>query len=113
MGDDDLVTAAQAAADVGRPVGTVRAWGCVGKLRAAVDGYRGKRYRLGDVRAVAKEYDARPGTAKIRAGRDTDREPTEAEVEAMVAEQMQCLPDWWWEEEARKLQRRAEGATNG
>lgn len=27
--------------------------------------------------------------------RRSDREPTAAEVEAMVAEQLKCLPDWW------------------
>ncbi len=29
------------------------------------------------------------------------REPTEAELDAMIAEQMRNLPDWWPEEERR------------
>lgn len=29
-------------------------------------------------------------------------EPTEAELEAMIAEQMACLPDWWHKEAARE-----------
>lgn len=29
-------------------------------------------------------------------------EPTEAELEAMIAEQMQCLRDWWYTKKARE-----------
>lgn len=29
-----------------------------------------------------------------------DPDPTAEQVEAIVAEQMRCLPDWWWSERA-------------
>lgn len=32
------------------------------------------------------------------------REPTEAELDALIAEQMKCLPPWW-EEETRRMER--------
>lgn len=102
MGDEDLVTATTAAADVKRPAGTVRAWACAGKFRPVEVRGMVNYFRLGDVRALAREMDSRPGTAKIRAGRKrgAEHEPTEEEIEIMVAEQMQPenLPLWWHHE---------------
>jgi hypothetical protein len=32
-----------------------------------------------------------------------EREPTETELDALIAQRMQCLPEWWYEEvEAEK-----------
>jgi len=33
-----------------------------------------------------------------------EREPTAEEVEAVVAEQMRCLPNWWHRQEAAELE---------
>jgi hypothetical protein len=57
-----------------------------------------KCYDIGSVRErypSASNYAPRP-------------EPTEAEIEAMVAEQMACLPPWW-DRETRKLAERKDG----
>jgi hypothetical protein len=40
-----------------------------------------------------------PSTSKFAPGKP---EPTEAELDAMIATQMQCLPDWWGEESRRE-----------
>lgn len=94
MIDEDLVTATQAARAIGRPVNTVRAWAHTGKLER-VYALRGVNYyRLSDVRAVAEACAARPGNAKIVSER-ANREPTEAELEEMIAQQMKSLPAWW------------------
>lgn len=34
-------------------------------------------------------------------------EPTEAELEALIEQQMRCLPDWW-EEETERMRKRGE-----
>lgn len=36
--------------------------------------------------------------------RDREYEPTEAELDALIAEQMRCLPAWWVAEEQRRLE---------
>lgn len=97
MSDDDLLTVEESAALAGRAPGTVLAWKSQGRL--AVAGYRdspkkGRRlvlFRRADVLALAAMRPGRP------ADYEPQPEPTEAELEALIAEQMrpENLPSWW------------------
>lgn len=58
-----------------------------------------------DVPTIREKYpSAFPRKARLFPGRDDsgDRPITEAELDAMVEEQMKCLPTWWWDD-FRKL----------
>jgi hypothetical protein len=67
----------------------------MGRLYAR--GLCSKCYRVRTVRAL---YPPR-GEAGRAGAKGYEPEPTEAEVDALVAEQMANLPDWWSREEAR------------
>jgi len=45
-------------------------------------------------RAIREKYPTKHGTTKYG-------EPTEAELNQMIAEQMRCLPPWWHESQKR------------
>lgn len=104
--DDTSVTAAEAARLVGRRLKTIYAW-CGRGLLAPVGRVGGVTYyRPSDVKRVAARLDADPrtagGFAGVRARAANRGEPTAAEVERTVAEQMRCLPPWWWSEVERR-----------
>lgn len=88
--DDDLLTLAEAADLTGRNPNTVQGWAARGDPPAAGR----KRGRGGMWSAAFRRADVlRLDAARPRCPhRD---EPTAAEVEAMVAEQMANLPAWW------------------
>ncbi|TXI12377.1 MAG: hypothetical protein E6Q76_01120 [Rhizobium sp.] len=91
---EPLVTIGQAAALVGRKPATVASWVAVGALPVAGRRYCRRLVRPSEVRAVAARMAAAP---QGRNNRDRARhEPTAEELERIIAERMQCLPDWWW-----------------
>lgn len=89
---DELLTQPEVAALVGRPIGTVRGWACTGHL-VAVKRHAGRPYyRRADALQVAAEVEARGGRRKCEESSDTE---TMEELDALIAERMRCLPDWW------------------
>jgi hypothetical protein len=99
--DETPVTLREAAALVGRPVGTVRQWAAHRRMRPLYRLRNRDYYRPADVRAAAASVG--PQGRRYR-----EREPTAEEVERTVAEQMACLPEWW-AAHAERQRRRAGG----
>lgn len=94
--DPELVTAREAGLLTGRAFKTVTHWALAGHLASVGRASSGAHlYRRADVLAVSARMDADPKTAAIRKARNAAHEPTEAELERTIAEQMQCLPRWW------------------
>jgi hypothetical protein len=89
--DETPVTLRQAAALVGRPVGTVRQWAAHRRMRPLYRLRNRDYYRPADVRAAAASIG--PQGRRYR-----EREPTAEEVEALIETQLKRLPDWWWED---------------
>jgi hypothetical protein len=101
--DETPVTLRQAAALVGRPVGTVRQWAAHRRMRPLYRVRNRDYYRPADVRAAAASIG--PRGRRYR----EEREPTAEEVERTVAEQSrpENLPSWWSVDVER--QRRRDG----
>lgn len=100
MSDEDLLTLPEAAELTGRPHSVLHGWTESGRLPAA--GHKTARsgaqvtaYRRADALRLHAERPRQPPR----------REPTEAELNALIAEQMANLPPWWAAEAkaARKL----------
>lgn len=88
--DDDLLTTPEAAELTGRNGNTIQGWAASGDLPLAGR----KKGRRGQWANAFRRVDVLRLHAKR--GRCPHRdEPTAEEVEAMVAEQMANLPDWW------------------
>lgn len=110
---DDLMTALEAAALTGRPIGTVRSWISTGKLRVWRRGLRSGSWQALVSRAEVDEVAARmavspQGRGNRGRGGNREREPTAEQVEALVAEQMKALPDWWADDAAKQNERRTD-----
>ncbi len=107
QGDGErLVTLTEAAALVKRARGTVAWWFTAGRLPEA--GRRGVwvvLVRASDVLAVAERV-KRVGKGTGANRNRPRRDPTAAELEACIAEQMKCLPKWW-AAEAESMRKRA------
>ena len=58
-----------------------------------------RRIRRGLCERCYKDHTIRAAHANL----SCRREPTAEEVERCIAEQMQCLPSWWWEHERRMI----------
>ena len=56
---------------------------------------RGLCYRCYGDRDIREMYPKSPVGPGQRFGAPAPREPTLAELDVMIAEQMKCLPDWW------------------
>lgn len=104
MGDEVYVSLSQAAGLVGRTVVSVRRWCRQGRLGRVRWSKGTQLVRLGAVRGCAAEVEecrwANRGGAR-------DREPTAEEVEAVVAEQLACAPEWFWSDHAARNGRAA------
>lgn len=57
-------------------------------------GHRGLCYPCYMTPGVKEKYPRGWGTTNVPTGM-TNANPTMDELDALVAEQMQCLPDWW------------------
>lgn len=106
---DELIDLAEAARRLGRNVSTVRGWVDEGRVAVAkrvpapCAGRRVRLVRWAEIEAYARRVGGSLMSKGVRAARkrSNDREPSQAEVDALVAEGYANLPSWWGFETAR------------
>lgn len=97
--DDGAVNYREAAVLARRRINTVRGWVLLGKLKPVYRLRARLYFRPADVLAIAAAVEADPrGRGALKRH---PSEPTAEAVERCVAEQMQRLPAWWWNDCAR------------
>lgn len=103
----EWVPAEQAAEIANRNVATVLLWMRNGELERKTERVRGRKHqyycKIAQLLELVKKKDE-SGTAPIKCDNRPGDDATEEEVERCVAEQMQCLPDWW-DDDTRKMNR--------
>ncbi len=93
--DDDRMPLHRIATLIGRSTTVVGRWVAEGRLKKV-----GTRKDRGRVLNLYRKADAEKLNAECRRQprpEEDDDQMTAAEVEALVAEQMQNLPDWWFD----------------
>ena len=100
---DELIDLAEAARRLGRNVSTVRGWVDEGRVAVAkrvpapCAGRRVRLVRWAEIESYARRVGGSLMSQGVRAARkrSNDREPSQAEVDALVAEGYANLPSWW------------------
>lgn len=91
MNDDDLITTTEACELTGRGHSVIHAWRRTGALPAV-----GRRKSRGGLMVdTFRRADVLRLHAERAIGHVPRTDPTEAELDAMIAEGMANLPDWW------------------